>query len=104
MAVVDALETGGEDFRHPLDLFNDVKHSPGNLVVSLHVIHPHVIDVLVGWCYDLDDAVGEGVSDEGDDSRKVGVVGAENGGMVRLNQVAEVSVDVWRFLVVFRYR
>lgn len=104
MALVDALETGVENFGHALDLLDDVKHPSGHLIVSLNVVHSHVVNVFVCWCYDLDDAIRKGIADEGDDSWKVVVVGAENGGVVRLDQVAEISVDVWGFLVVFRHR
>jgi hypothetical protein len=66
---VDVLDAGVEDLRIPLDLFHDVQQSSSHFVVPLHRLHSHVLDVLVRWRDDLDDAVVEGVADQRHNAR-----------------------------------
>lgn len=69
LLVIDELNAGVEDVRVSLNLLHDVQQTAGHLVVSLHVIHSHVVNVLVSWCDDLNDAVTEGVADQRDNAR-----------------------------------
>lgn len=65
LLVVDVLDACIKHVGIPLNLLNNVKQSSGDFIVSLHVIHSHVIDILVCRRNDLNDTVVEGVADQG---------------------------------------
>lgn len=104
LLIVDESDASIKHIGIALDLLHDVEQPPGHFVVSLHVVHSHVVNVLVGWCDDLDDAVEEGITNQGDDSGQIAVVVTENDLVIRLDQIAQVAVDVRGLLVVFRHR
>lgn len=104
LLVVDHLNASVKDLRIPLNLLHDVQQSSSDFVVPLNVIHSHVFNVLVSWCYNLNDIVEESIADQRNDARQVAIVVSENDWMIRLDEIAQVTVDMWRFLVVFRHR
>jgi hypothetical protein len=69
LLVIDELNACVKNFGIPLNLLDDVQQSPSNFVVSLHVLHSHVFDVLVCRRNNLNDTVEEGVTDQGYNAR-----------------------------------
>lgn len=86
--IVDAGQTRTEDVRISLNLLDNIEHSPSHVIVSLYIVHSHVVNVFSSWRDDLYDTIEERIADESENAREIAIVVAEDEWIVGLDQIA----------------
>lgn len=98
--IVDAGQARTEDVRISLNLFDYVEHTTRHVIVSLYIVHSHVVNVFGSWRDYLYNTIEERITDKSENAREIAVVVAEDEWIVGLDQIAQVSVDMGSFFVV----
>lgn len=98
--IVDVGQARTEDVRISLNLLYNIEHSARHVIVSLYIVHSHVVYVFGSWRDDLYNTIEERITDKSENAREIAVVVAEDEWIVGLDQIAQVSVDMGSFFVV----